>query len=149
MTSRILITEDLCINAKDAGRNAFAMAKNTIGMLRLMTASATIDRLKIGRRKMADLVTELKAATGKDYDAEYLEFDPFSEDRDVTIECRKVSLVRLRKPQTCVAGGLLDGVHTIEPGMVAKKESAKVDGVFGTCYHCLPCLGRLIAMNQL
>jgi hypothetical protein len=83
----------------------------------------------------------------KDWDAVYLEFDPFSEDRDVTIECRKVSLVRLRKPQTCVAGGLLDGVHVIEPGMVAKKESAKVDGEFGTCYHCLPCLSRLIAMN--
>lgn len=84
----------------------------------------------------------------KDWDAVYLEFDPFLEDRDVTIECRKVSLVRLRKPQTCVASGLLDGVHTIEPGMVAKKESAKVDGQFGTCYHCLRCLGRLIAMNE-
>lgn len=83
----------------------------------------------------------------KDWDAAYLEFDPFLEDRDVVIECRKVSLVRLRKRQTCVAGGLLDGVHMIEPGMVAKKESAKVDGVFGTCYHCLPCLGRLMAMN--
>jgi hypothetical protein len=80
----------------------------------------------------------------KDWDAVYLAFDPFSEDRDVTIECRKVSLVRLRKPQTCVAGGLLDGVHPIEPGMVAKKESAKVDGEFGTCYHCLPCLSRLM-----
>jgi hypothetical protein len=84
----------------------------------------------------------------KDWDAVYLEFDPFSEDRDVTIECRKVSLVRLRKPQTCVAGGLLDGVHTIEPGMVAKKESAKVDGEFGTCYHCIPCLDRLMAVNK-
>lgn len=89
-----------------------------------------------------------RAAEIKDYDAAYLEFDPFSEDRDVTIECRKVSFVRLRKAQTCVAGGLLDGVHAIEPGMVAKKESAKVDGQFGTCYHCLPCLGRLIAMEK-
>lgn len=88
-----------------------------------------------------------RAAEIKDYDAAYLDFDPFSEDRDVTIECRKVSFVRLRKEQVCVAGGLLDGVHAIEPGMVAKKESAKVDGEFGTCYHCLPCLGRLIAMN--
>ncbi len=90
-----------------------------------------------------------RAAEIKDYDTRYLEFDPFSEDRDVTIECRSVSFVRLRKEQVCVAGGLLEGVHPIQPGMVAKKESAKVDGEFGTCYHCLSCLGRLMAMNGL
>ena len=88
-----------------------------------------------------------KANQIRDWDSVYLNFDPFSEDRDVTIECRKVSLVRVRKEQTCVAGGLLDGTHPIAPGMMAKKETAKVDGQFGTCYHCLPCLGRLIAID--
>lgn len=81
-------------------------------------------------------------------DSDYLEFDPFSEDRDVTIECRKVSIVTVRKEQPCAASWLLDGYHPIAPGTKAKKETAKVDGQFGSCYCCLPCLDRLIALNH-
>lgn len=44
-----------CIGVKDAGRNASAMAKNTTGTPRLSIASVTINRLKIGIRKMADI----------------------------------------------------------------------------------------------
>lgn len=81
-------------------------------------------------------------------DTEYLAFDPFFGDRDVRIECRKVSLVTVRKEQPCAASWLLDGYHPIAPGLRAKKETAKVDGQFGSCYCCLPCLDRLIEMNK-
>jgi len=79
-------------------------------------------------------------------DIQYLNFDPFAGDRDVRIECYKVALVTTRTPHVCSASYLLetDKGHTIDPGTKAKRETAKVDGTFGTCYQCLPCLDRLM-----
>ena len=51
----ILLGGRQCISVKDAGRNASAMATNMTGTLRLSIASVTIDRLKTGIRKMADI----------------------------------------------------------------------------------------------
>jgi hypothetical protein len=81
-------------------------------------------------------------------DKDYIAFDPFSEDRDVDIQCHKVSIVTTRKPHWCSAGCLIDNDHNIEAGQRARRERAKVDGQFGTCYQCLPCLDKLMDLNS-
>lgn len=81
-------------------------------------------------------------------DADYVAFDPFSEDRDVDIQCHKVAIVTTRKRHWCSAGCLIDNDHNIAAGERARQERAKVDGQFGTCYQCLPCLDRLMDLNQ-
>jgi hypothetical protein len=82
-------------------------------------------------------------------DADYLIFNPFDEGKgDCSIECRKVLIVTIRKPQTCMASYLLlddsNKGHAIEVGSRTYKESAKVEGWFATCYSCLPCLDVLM-----
>ena len=81
-------------------------------------------------------------------DNEYVNFDPFGGDRDVDIQCHKVSIVTTRKKHWCSAGCLVDNDHNIEAGQRARRERAKVEGQFGTCYQCLPCLDKLMEMNQ-
>lgn len=88
-----------------------------------------------------------KQVKKKRTDVGYIAFNPFSEDRDVHIECYKVSLVTTRKPHRCAAGSLIGNDHDIPAGARARQERAKVDGKFGTCYQCLPCLDRLIGLN--
>jgi hypothetical protein len=89
----------------------------------------------------------------KDADAKYLNFNPFDEGKgDCSIECRKVLIITIRKPQTCIASYLLlddsKKGHVIEAGSRVYKESAKVEGQFATCYSCLPCLDELMEMNR-
>ena len=84
-------------------------------------------------------------------ESRYIEFNPFADDRDVHIECRKVALVTTRKPHWCAASVLVPPAykeHNIPAGQRAWKESAKVEGDFGTYYCCLPCLDRLMEFNQ-
>jgi hypothetical protein len=84
-------------------------------------------------------------------DLEYASFNPFSEDRDVNIECRTVQVVTTRKAHWCAASTLVPPEykeHNILAGSRAWKESAKVEGDFGTCYCCLPCLDALIRLNE-
>lgn len=85
---------------------------------------------------------------GKRTDADYIAFDPFAGDRDIDIEYHNVSIVTTRKPHWCAAGCLIDNDHNISAGERARRESAKVEGKFGTCYQCLPCLDRLIDLNR-
>ncbi len=84
----------------------------------------------------------------KQSDADYVAFNPFSEDRDVDIQCYKVDIVTTRKEHWCAAGCLIDNDHSIPAGQRARRERAKVDGQFGTCYQCLPCLDKLIELNK-
>ena len=81
-------------------------------------------------------------------DAEYLRFNPFDEGKgDCHIECRKVQIVTIRKEQPCMASYLVPpsyDPHVISANSRAYKESAKVEGKFGTCYSCLPCLDALL-----
>lgn len=55
------------------------------------------------------------------------------------IKCRSVRLVKTRKPHLCAAccdfKGMMHGAGT---SMVA--DHALVEGKFGTCYTCLPCI---------
>ena len=85
-------------------------------------------------------------------DAEYLQFNPFDEGKgDCSIECRKVLIVTIRKQQPCMASYLVPPKyksHMIGANSRAYKESAKVDGQFGTCYSCLPCLDALMKLSQ-
>lgn len=74
-------------------------------------------------------------------DEEYIHYDPFLDcDRDdVTIRCRKVSVVVTRKPQMCVA---LSGSHEIPAGTRARRESAFINGSPGVYYYCTACCDR-------
>lgn len=93
---------------------------------------------------------EIEAETTEHSDAEYLRFNPFDEGKgDCRIECRKVAIVTIRKSQPCMASPLVPPKykhHNISPNSRALKESAKVDGQFGTCYSCLPCLDALMRL---
>lgn len=77
-------------------------------------------------------------------EAEYIAFNPFEGDRDVHIECRTVKIVQTGKPHDCMAAYLIDQKHVIDAGQLAWKESAKIDGQFGTGYCCLLCLDVLM-----
>lgn len=82
-------------------------------------------------------------------ESEYLAFNPFDGDRDVSIECRKVAMVTTNKEHWCAASTLVPpdySEHNIPTGSRAWKESAKVDGQFGSCYCCLPCLDALMRL---
>ena len=85
-------------------------------------------------------------------DADYLDFNPFDEGKgDDCIEYRRVQIATIRKPQTCMASYLLPDEskkgHVIDVGSRVYKESAKVEGQFATCYSCLSCLDKLIALT--
>jgi hypothetical protein len=82
-------------------------------------------------------------------DADYLTFNPFAGDRDVVIECRRVEIVTTSKEHWCAVSTLVPPdytEHNIPARSCAWKESAKVDGQFGSCYCCLPCLDKLMAI---
>jgi hypothetical protein len=71
-------------------------------------------------------------------DEQYLELDPGAGDRDVDIQCRRTKLVITKAEHTCFGIGA-GKQHSIPIGARVFRESAKVDGQFGTCYVCLPC----------
>ena len=75
----------------------------------------------------------------------YIEYDPFDGDRDIDIECRMVRLVVTKAIHECTGIPGLSDRHDIPVGSTVRRESAKVEGRFGTCYTCLPCMDRFIA----
>ena len=76
-------------------------------------------------------------------DQQYLRYDPFEGDRDISIEFQKTSIVTTRATHRCAAGDLIRQAHEIPPGTRCRKESAKVDGSVGSCWCCLECLDKL------
>lgn len=73
--------------------------------------------------------------------AQYIAFDPFLDcDRDVNIRSRKVAVVTTRSPHICVS--LSTKSHEIPAGTMARRESAIIDGSFGSYYYCLECCDR-------
>lgn len=72
----------------------------------------------------------------------YLTWDPFEGDMDVDIRCRTVKLVRVRKEHVChMSQGGPEPMHNIQPGEMARHESAFVDGShWGSYYCCIPCM---------
>ncbi len=79
-------------------------------------------------------------------DAHRLSIDPFGGDRDVHIECHSVKVVTTRKEHWCAISGLYcyEESHNIPMGSWAIRESAKVDGKFGSCYWCKECVDRIL-----
>ncbi len=76
-------------------------------------------------------------------DKEYLLFDPFTgSDRDVHIECQTWKVVTTKKDHHCAVADLLGTPHQIPDGTKALRESAKVDGQFGSCWSCLECCDK-------
>lgn len=60
---------------------------------------------------------------------------------DIEIECQKVQIVTTRYSHRCAGGGIGGHTeHTIPAGTVCVRETAKVDGRFGTCHTCFACL---------
>lgn len=83
-------------------------------------------------------------------DEDYIHFNPFEGD-EAKIECRSVSLVRVRKPQSCFFGlePLRGDKHVIQPGERARYEKALIDGSFwGRYYVCLPCMDRWLGDTE-
>jgi hypothetical protein len=58
---------------------------------------------------------------------------------DVALECRSLGWVKIRYPQKCVSV-LHKGKMTQLAGTRMVAERAKVEGKFGTCYTCEPCV---------
>lgn len=63
----------------------------------------------------------------------------WGECRDVTIEIRRVKVVKTRRAHTCMANSKPQ-IHQIPIGELAVRDSAKVEGRMGVTYTCLPCL---------
>lgn len=73
---------------------------------------------------------------------DYLRHDPFDYPHDETdIQMRKVRMVTIRKPQTCVPPpGIDKNVHEIPAGTRARLETALVEGSWAKCYTCTVCM---------
>lgn len=73
---------------------------------------------------------------------QYIEahFSMFGGPDESVIECQKVAIVTVRQRHRCMCPGHGNRVHVIQCGERAVRDSAKVDGQFGSCYVCLPCL---------
>lgn len=86
-------------------------------------------------------------------DDQFLSFSPFDEGKGgCRIECHKVMITVIRKPQPCMASYLVPPnykPHEVAANTRAWKESAKVDGQFGSCYSCLPCLRKLMIVSGI
>lgn len=81
-------------------------------------------------------------------EADYVDYDPFEGD-EAEIACRSVRLVKVRKPHPCFIGANPAGGdnHVIQPGDMARVESALVDGSFwGRSYVCIACMDKWLDM---
>ena len=58
---------------------------------------------------------------------------------DAELECRSLGWVQTRYPQKCLSM-LHKGKQTRPAGARMVAERAKVEGKFGTCYTCEPCV---------
>ena len=78
----------------------------------------------------------------KHAEEDYINWDPFEGDMDVDIRCRKVKLVRVRKQHQChLSINEKTPPHNIEPGQLARYETAFVDGShWGSYYCCIHCM---------
>lgn len=68
----------------------------------------------------------------------YIDCDPYEADESEII-MRKVKVVKTRIEHPCFLGD-----HIIEPGSMARYETAMVDGEFGRFYDCCKCLDKHI-----
>lgn len=59
---------------------------------------------------------------------------------EMSIECRTVKVVTVRKPHDCACPAHGSNPHVIPVGARAVADRAIADGAWGTCYVCLPCL---------
>lgn len=60
---------------------------------------------------------------------------------DETIECRKAVWVNIRYKQQCLSL-VHDGSDSFAPGTRMIRETAKVEGQFGSCYTCEKCIKK-------
>lgn len=63
-------------------------------------------------------------------------------DRDVDIQCLRVKRVRIRYSQVCCSVYHKRKIKKLPAGTEVVRETAKVDGVFGTAYTCLGCIAK-------
>ena len=84
---------------------------------------------------------------GKYTDEQYLEADIF-DDGEADIRLYRKKIVITRKEFPCAASDVVpDGKrHSIAIGSRAIRETANVDGKYGSAYSCLNCLGKWLDM---
>lgn len=75
----------------------------------------------------------------KHTDEEYIEAELF-EDRDIDVRVETKSIVTTRKEHDCAFGFVIDNPHVIAAKSRAIKETAVVEGKWGSSYSCLPCV---------
>ena len=68
---------------------------------------------------------------------DYLDYDVGAGDRDVDIRYQSTKLVKTRKPHLCV---LCDTEIPSKTKML--RDKAIVEGEWGSCYMCIPCLDK-------
>jgi len=72
---------------------------------------------------------------------QYIETDPFEDDRDTNIRHQKIKIVKVRKEHLCAMGTI--DQHEIRVGEMARREVAIIDDDgWGTCYCCIPCMDK-------
>ena len=72
----------------------------------------------------------------------YLSADPFM-DYESDVKYLKKKLVRVRREHDCMCFAYVgEKPHKIQIGEMARLDSAMVDGEWGRCYSCLPCLDK-------
>jgi hypothetical protein len=74
-------------------------------------------------------------------DAQYLAAELF-DDGDAEIRAYQKKIVTTRKGHRCAAGDVLHEPHQIAAQTRAVKESAFVEGEWGTAYSCLTCVDK-------
>lgn len=70
-------------------------------------------------------------------DAEYIAFDPYTDECEV--KCKTVKIVTTRAEHRCYCSLSAEG-HVMPKGTRARFEKARIDGEFGQYYTCLACI---------
>ena len=76
-------------------------------------------------------------------DEQYIEAnDSMYENGEADVRCQTVKVTKTRKDHVCMCPGIGVGEtgHVIPSGSRAVVDRALVDGAWGACYTCLPCL---------
>lgn len=74
-------------------------------------------------------------------DEDYLNAELF-QDRDLEIRALKRQIVTTRKEHPCAFSNANGEEHTISACVRVVRESAIVEGKWGTCHSCLPCIDK-------
>ena len=70
----------------------------------------------------------------------YIGFDPFENDRDTGVTCKRIKVVKTRTPHWCAS----EDRHIIKPRSMARHESVLMDNKFYSVYMCTDCIDEIL-----